>query len=89
MSSFICSDLYPMVALQDRYGGVYSGGAWLAIGNAEDDIDGVTRAAWVLEFGPSAGDLEAAGFWVDAPNWIAVGNSPDDAIANLIQKAAV
>jgi hypothetical protein len=33
-------------------------------------------------------DIEAADFWSSPPSWIAVGPTPDQAVANLIAKTA-
>ena len=77
---------YPIVVLQDRYSGVYSGGDWLAVAGATDRMDdGRTRIDFCLnaDEGPSGSDIEAATFWVDSPSWIAVGTTPDEALAKL------
>ena len=89
MSSNIFSDLYPVAVIQDRYQGTYSNGEWLAICHAGGNEDGVSRISWLLEFGPGAGDIEAADFWPSPPSWIAVGPTPDQAVANLIAKTAL
>jgi hypothetical protein len=79
---------YPVILIQDRYNGVYSGGAWLAIGAADENVDGVARVAWIMDGnGPAASDLDAALFWGEPASWIAVGDTPDEALANLIAKA--
>lgn len=78
---------YPAALLQDRYGGGYSGSAWLALACADDDIDGMPRILWAMSEGPGGDDLEAAGFWQEPPPWIAVGATPDQALAHLIGKA--
>jgi hypothetical protein len=80
------SETYPIVLLQDRYRGTYSGGAWLAIANASDLLDEkTTRAQFCLvgDDGPSDGDVEAARFWRNPPDWIAVGRTPAEAIEAL------
>lgn len=77
---------YPIVVLQDRYGGAYSGGAWLAIANGSDLVgEAMTRAQFCLigDGGPSDSDVEAATFWRNPPDWIAVGQTPDEAINAL------
>ncbi|MGI9449352.1 MAG: hypothetical protein ACR2QH_01645 [Geminicoccaceae bacterium] len=75
---------FPIAIIQDRYSGSYSGGAWLAIAGA-DEIDGIwkPRVIDMLEGGPHGDDTDAMMFWADPPSWIAVGNSPDEALANL------
>ncbi|WP_156359352.1 hypothetical protein [Sphingomonas sp. Leaf242] len=62
MSSEIPNALYPVIVVQDRYQGVYSGGKWLAIAVADTVEFGLPRASWALEFGPNAGDVDAAMF---------------------------
>lgn len=83
-------ELYPVVILQDRYSGAYSGGAWLAIAEASEIYEGMTRAAYCLSDdvpGPSADDSGTLEFWSDAPpDWIAPGNTPDEALAALLAK---
>lgn len=76
---------YPVAIIEDRYGGAYSRGKWLAVAFADLDYDGETRASFVLTNGPSGSDGEAMCFWLDPPDWIAVGDCPDDALAALQQ----
>jgi hypothetical protein len=81
--------MYPIAIVEDRYGGTYSRGAWLAVG--EFDVrDGSgyaahTRLDFVMEHA-HGDDTEAMLFWADvAPGlpWLAVGGTPDEALANL------
>jgi hypothetical protein len=88
MSSNVPSDLYPVAVIQDRYQGTYSNGEWLAICRAGMDEDGISRISWLSTFGPGADDVEAADFWSSPPSWIAVGATPNQAVANLIAKTA-
>lgn len=74
-------DLYPVVVLQDRYGGVYSGGDWIAI--AEGDLG--RRFTEVLD-GAHGEDCDAMEFWESPPEFVAVGDTPDAAVANLHAK---
>ena len=79
-------ETYPIAIVQDRYTGVYSGGWWPAIACATDIVDGnQTRVDFCLvsDDGPSGSDVEAGSFWVSPPSWIAVGNTPEEALANL------
>jgi hypothetical protein len=79
-------DDHPITVIQDRHSGVYSGGAWLAISQASEFVVGTTtRAQFCLagDDGPSDGDIEAAAFWNNPPEWIAVGSTPDEAIEAL------
>jgi len=77
--------LYPIAIVQDRYGGVYSGGDWLAIARADAAHDGRSRVDFALAHGPHGSDCIAAEFWADPPDWIAVGNSPDEARDRLLE----
>ena len=84
-------DLYPIVVMQDRYSGAYAGGGWFAIAEASTLVDCVcTRAQFCLvgDDGPSDSDVEAAGFWRNRPDWIAVGRTPDEAAEALRANAA-
>jgi hypothetical protein len=86
---------YPVAIISDRYGGVYSKGQWLAVAgfargkmgeaalkmlNCEGDIE--------TEPNPWGGDTGAGDFWSDPPSWIAVGDTPDAALAALKAKNA-
>lgn len=81
-------DLWPIAVIQDRYNGVYLGGKWMAIAEADLRIDrtSVCRASWVLSNGPYGDDLTAMDFGCDIPKWMGVGNTPDEAIKNLKSK---
>ena len=83
MSRAIPNHLYPVAAVQDRYLGVYSGGRWLAVANADEPHEGQPRVSWVLTHGPGSDDLDASGFWNDPPDWIAVGDEPGEAVERL------
>lgn len=76
-------DTFPIAIVQDRYTGAYSGGRWLAIASATDTVD-ETRVDFCLgsDHGPSGSDV-AGSFWVTPPSWIAVGSTPEEALANL------
>ena len=71
--------LYPIAVIEDRYMGTYIGGSWIAIANCNEQ-----RFEEVME-GAHGGDPDAAEFGRNKPEWIAVGNSPDEAIRNLKQ----
>ena len=85
MASSIATSDYPVAILEDRYGGVYSGGQWLAISNATDKHaeSKKTRLEYISSDGPSADDVTCANFWASAPKWIAVGATPNNAVQNL------
>lgn len=80
------ADTYPIVVLQDRYGGVYSGGAWLAVSIADRLENGSYRVIKCLEGGPNGDDLEAQEFWGAPPDWIEAADTPDHAVARLRDK---
>jgi hypothetical protein len=79
-------DMHPVVIVQDRYGGVYSGGAWLAVGGATTLENGAYRVIRTLEEGPHGDDVTAGEFWMNPPDWIAVGSTPDLAFRALQTK---
>ena len=79
-------DAYPIAIVQDRYSGVYSEGTWLAVAQADLPHEGRSRADFVLSDGPHGDDGVAAEFWVDPPRWIAVGNSPQEALDRLLER---
>jgi hypothetical protein len=84
---------YPIAVISDRYGGVYSGGKWIAVA-------GLSRGGMgeaVLKMLSYEGDIErdlspwgsdtcAGDFWCDPPKWIAVGDTPEQAINALKAK---
>lgn len=77
------ADQWPIALIEDRYSGCYSGGKWIAISESDQIVDAVnTRVQYCLiaENGPSGGDTEAASFWESAPTWIAVAQTPSEAI---------
>lgn len=79
---------YPIAIIEDRYTGTYSGGKWLAIATADTSFGGcVSRIGYCLDEGPHGDDCEAMDFWSDAPAWIAVGSTPDQALRALQSKA--
>lgn len=72
-------DVFPCYIIKDRYGGCYSGGAWIAWPfDAEHDM-GLTEM----------GDTESDEFWsdfgLDRERWhpCGRGKTPDDAYADL------
>lgn len=75
-------ELYPVVVVEDRYSGTYSGGQWLAV--AEGDIN--MPSVWI---GPHGDDCTSAAFWDNAPKWIATGDTPNEALAALYEKYGV
>ena len=81
------SDLYPCAVFEDRYSGSYSGGRWLAVGEANHLHAGQSRANFILsDDGPNGDDGAAMDFWTSPPDWIAVGDTLQEALDNLIQR---
>jgi len=81
------SSLYPIVVVQDRYSGAYSGGEWLAVARADAAYMDKSRVGWVIENGPGGGDGDAGTFWDDPPKWIAAAETADQAIVALRQRS--
>jgi hypothetical protein len=77
------ADHYPVAVIEDRYGGAYSGGRWLAISQATHLENGSYRIVRCLENGPHGDDSDAMAFWADPPKWIACGATPGEAMDNL------
>jgi hypothetical protein len=77
---------FPILVLQNRYTGTYSGGERLAISEADRLENGAFQIIRALESGPHGDDGDAMDFWYDPPDWIAVGKTPDEAVANLRDK---
>ncbi|CAN5236672.1 hypothetical protein BH09PSE1_BH09PSE1_06860 [soil metagenome] len=77
---------WPIAVFEDRYEGCYSRGRWLAVSKADELIGGEKRASWVLGNGPFGGDTEAMRFWDGAPNWIAAGDTPEQAVKHLLDQ---
>ena len=80
---------HPVCIVADRYGGTYSGGAWVAIASTGGD----SRRAMELvtlddreKPSPWASDIPARTFWNDPPLWIASGETPEAALAALKDK---
>lgn len=83
-------DLWPVAIIEDRYHGTYSGGAWIAIAEADSAYGDRTRVSWCLNVGPHGDDTDAMVFWAEPPPWVAVGGTPDaarDALYAAIAKA--
>lgn len=76
--------LYPIAVVQDRYNGAYSRGLWIAVADADRLENGATRIYHILEDGPHGGDTDAMFFWGSPPPWVAVGNTPDEAVSALL-----
>jgi hypothetical protein len=80
---------WPIAIVEDRYGGCYAGGPWLALACADGDHDLYRdRITAVLCAGPYGDDTDAMLFWQEPPDWIAVGATPDQALVALRDKLA-
>ena len=74
-------DIWPLLILFDRYGGVYSGGKWLAFNLDPADWKGS------LNDDPMGGDDEAMWFAKTAqPVPWGKGDTPDAAVEDLAQQ---
>ena len=49
---------FPVEFFEDRYGGVYSKGQWIAYLPATGSPGEVSRTDWLRDNGPNGGDLE-------------------------------
>jgi len=82
--------MWPIAILEDRYGGTYSGGAWLGIAEADEPLSeggSVSRLDYVQVGGPFGGDGDAMAFWMEPPNWIVSAGSPNECLAKLRERA--
>ena len=80
---------YPIAVIEDRYGGTYSGGKWIAVADFYASCgDALRSRLGVVVDGAHGDDLTAAEFGGEKPEWCAVGNTPDEAIANLRAKVS-
>ena len=74
--------LYPIVVRQSRYSGIYEGGLWFAIPNHEE----IDLAESYVDY-IHGDDCDAVDFWdSDMAKTFGVGNTPDEAIADLLVK---
>lgn len=80
--------LYPVVILQDRYGGTYAGGPWIAVAESFDSAEEGPSHLDLVRAGAFGSDREAAEFWDqhEAAPWIAVGATPNRALAALLTR---
>ena len=74
--------LYPVVVRQSRYSGIYEGGIWFAMpGHEELDL-----AESYVDY-LHGDDCDAVDFWdSDMAKTFGVGNTPDEAVTDLIAK---
>lgn len=80
---------YPVAILEDRYTGCYSGGQWIAVARFLDQEPASSGSRLdAVEAGAQGDDFEADDFWMlyGSLDWIAVGQTPDAALAALRRK---
>lgn len=80
----ILQSLYPVLVQQYRYGT-----GWFAVGNSDDPVSAdnkMRRIAWIDAHGPNAvaNMVDAFAPLGGQPDWIAYGQSPDEAVARLV-----
>lgn len=70
--------MLPVTVVKDRYSGVYSGGAWLALAGewTEEELDA----------GPHESDVECAIFFEEHKHEVGIGPNPSLALVDLIMK---
>lgn len=66
-------EIYPVTIVLDRYGGVYSGGKWVAYNQYFDLVPPEV----------DDGDIECHRFWLQNDMPVGRGNTPDEALADL------
>lgn len=84
---------YPIAIVQDRYGGAYSSGEWIAIAQVQNPETGGTVLRLLhlepdREPSPWGGDVDALNYWGNPPKWVGVGQTPEEALAALKRKNA-
>jgi hypothetical protein len=72
---------FPIVLVEDRYSGTYSGGEWLAVSQANKVHKsharlGPSRLRFLLTTGPYGEPETASTFWRRPPIWVASGDDP-------------
>lgn len=72
-------NLYPVTIIADRYSGTYSGGRYVAFGLYADAIPE----------GATGGDIECAEFFASKDVIYGVGETPNEALENLIVRMRV
>lgn len=78
-SNFWLNTHYPTTIIRDRYNGTYSGAEWLAFPldyfNVPDEVDG--------------GDSECMMFWDSYDGVVGKGDTPQEAMGDLIKKMSL
>lgn len=71
-------ELTPVVIIQTRYGGTYEGGKWAAFHCDEEQIPSYAQGS----------DVPCRHWWDYNSRWVGVGQTPDEALADLESKLA-
>jgi hypothetical protein len=79
---------WPIVVLEDRYNGTYSGGKWVAFELRDESPELLVK----MYDGTNASDGPCRVFWdqmrEEGGKWWAVGATPDEAVATLNERYA-
>lgn len=78
---------YPVAIFEDRYGGCYSHGKWIAVASIDAHPEVMVMVRRCL--GPWGDDSEAADYWwgeEEERTWLAAGDTPDEALKALQEK---
>lgn len=77
-------DLYPVTIVSTRYGGTYEGKAWAAFNAGPEQLSHPMQPYYDWD----GGDYECQVWWADNGKmpYVAVGNTPNEALKNLINK---
>lgn len=67
--------IYPLTIITDRYGGTYSGGKYLAFNKEYYEISTAVNGE----------DVECMNFWKCYSDIVGKGNSPKEAVENLVE----
>lgn len=70
------TEIYPLTILKDRYGGIYSGGKYLAFNKHHDEIPNNVYGD----------DIACCEFWEDFCDVYGTGNTIENAIQELTEK---
>jgi hypothetical protein len=71
--------IYPITICQDRYGGCYSDGQWLAFNLYPDEVPNEIYSD----------DITCCSFWVNCELVVGKGNSPEEALNDLYNKNTI
>ena len=79
--------MYPIIIVEDRYSGVYSRGNWIAVAEFNKKADNNSTRLDIILLEANGGNGDSDFFWRNPksppPHWVAVGNTPNEALENL------